>query len=99
MPNWTTTFSRNAKKQYKKLEHSGSKKPSIIDVIDLLALNLAKNGPNLPSWPHYGPLSKDHFHCHLRKGPPTYVACWRIVDKQLKIIEVYYVGSHENAPY
>jgi hypothetical protein len=38
-------------------------------------------------------------HCHLRKGRPTYVACWRIIDKKTKQIEVYYVGSHEGAPY
>jgi hypothetical protein len=96
---WTVTFSKEVKKEYKKLERSGSKKPSIIDIIDLLALDLQKNEPNLHSWPHYAHLSKDHFHCHLRKGHPTYVACWKIIDKQMKQIEVYYVGSHENAPY
>ena len=53
---WTVTFSREAKKQYKKLERSGSKKPSIIDIVDFLALDLQKNGPNLPLWPHYKPL-------------------------------------------
>jgi len=99
MPNWTVTFSREAKKQYKKLERSGSKKPSIIDVIDLLALDLQSFGPHLAAWPHYGLLGKDHFHCHLRKGNPTYVACWKLVDKLSRQIEVYYVGSHENAPY
>jgi hypothetical protein len=92
------SFSREAGKQYEKLKRVGSK-PSIIDVIDLLALDLQKNGPQLPDWPHYGHLGKEHFHCHLRRGRPTYVACWRTVDKQTKQIEVYYVGSHEGAPY
>lgn len=39
-----------------------------------------------------------YFHCHLRKGHPTYVACWE-ADVQAKKIEVFYVGSHEDAPY
>lgn len=51
------------------------------------------------NWSNYGPLKKDEFHCHLRKGKPTYVACWRVLDKQVKIMEVYYVGTHEDAPY
>lgn len=98
MPDWTVDFSREAGKQYNKLKRSGSR-PSINDVIDLLVLDLQKSGPQLPSWPHFGPLGKEQFHCHLRRGKPTYVACWRIINKQLKQIEVYYVGSHEGAPY
>ena len=97
---WAVVFSRDAAKQYKKLERNGSKNPSVVDVIDLLALDLGNQGPHILSWPHYGPLAgKDHFHCHLRKGRPTYVACWRITNKQLRTIEVYYVGTHEGAPY
>lgn len=99
MQSWSVTFSRDAGKQYEKLKRSGSKKPSVNDAIDFLALDPQRNGPNLPSWPNYGPLSKDHFHCHLRKGRPTYVACWRIIDKQAKKLEVYYVGTHEKAAY
>lgn len=99
MPGWTVVFSRHASKQYEKLKRSGSKKLSVNDAIDFLAIELRQNGPNLPSWSNYCPLGKDHFHCHLRKGRPTYVACWRIVDKKAKKIEVYYVGTHEKAPY
>ena len=98
MPNWTVDFSREAGKQYNKLKRNGSR-PSINDTIDLLVLDLKKNGPELLDWPNYGPLEKGHFHCHLRKGRPTYVACWRIMDKKTKQIEVYYVGTHEGAPY
>ncbi len=98
MPNWTVDFSVKAGKQYKKLKLSGSR-PSINDVIDLLALDLTKNGPLLPDWPHFGPLEEGHFHCHLRRGKPTYVACWRVINKKTKQIEVYYVGTHEGAPY
>lgn len=98
MSNWAVDFSTNAEKQYKKLKRSGSR-PSINDTIDLLALDLKKNGPQLPSWPHFGSLEEGHFHCHLRRGKPTYVACWRVIDKKARQIEVYYVGTHEGAPY
>lgn len=99
MSNWTVDLSRDAKKQYKKLEKSGLTKPSIIDVIDLLVMDLQMNGPHLLTWPNYGSLKESHFHCHLRRGKPTFVACWEVVDKRAKKIEVYYVGSHEAAPY
>lgn len=99
MNNWTVTFSREARKQYEKLKRSGSKKPSIIDAIDFLAMDLKLNGPNLRTWPNYGTLEKNTFHCHLRKGHPTYVACWRVSKHRSKFIEVYYVGTHEKAPY
>lgn len=98
MPHWNVDFSIKAGKQYNKLRISGSR-PSINDVIDLLVLDLRKNGPQAPTWPNFGPLEKDHFHCHLRNGKPTYVACWRILNKKTKQIEVYYVGTHEGAPY
>lgn len=98
MPNWTVDFSTRAGKQYIKLKVNGSR-PSINDVIDLLVLDLQKNGPQLRKWTNFGQLGKDHFHCHLRNGKPTYVACWRILNKTIKQIEVYYVGTHEGAPY
>lgn len=99
MPDWTVTFSREAKKQYEKLKISGSKKPSVIDAIDFLAIELQKRGPVLHDWPHYGRLGKDLYHCHLRRGRPTYVACWKVIEKEKKQVEVYYVGTHEAAPY
>lgn len=98
MLNWNADFSTKAGKQYNTLRINGSR-PSVNDAIDLLMLELRRNGPKLPNWPNFGPLEKDHFHCHLRKGKPTYVACWRILNKKTKQIEVYYVGTHEGAPY
>ncbi len=78
-------------------------KPSIIDVIDSLVLDLKQCGPMLVNWPNYGIIHENkkqfYYHCHLRKGQPTYVACWNVVNEQDKTIEVFYVGSHENAPY
>lgn len=96
---WRVIFTKNAAKQYEKLKRSGSKKPSIIDTIDVFAMELEETGPNLRKWPNFGPLGKNKYHCHLLKGRPTYVACWSIQNLQAKIIEVYYVGTHEAAPY
>lgn len=37
---WEVWFAPAAKKQYKKLHFSGQKKPSIIDLIDLLVMEI-----------------------------------------------------------
>lgn len=95
---WEVRFSRKASDQYDKLKHSG-KRPSINDIINLLLVEMRKNGPYRSNWSNYGMLSEDNFHCHLKKGKPTYVACWKLINKDKKIIEVYYVGTHEKAPY
>ena len=66
-----------------------------------LFMDLSIKGPGVSDWPNYGKLQGqkgDKRHCHLQKGRPTYVCCWE-VDKKRKIIEVYYVGTHEKAPY
>lgn len=100
---WTVALSREAKKQYIKLNLSGQKKPSILDIIDTLVNDLALRGPFLKDWPNYGVISESKYnvfyHCHLKKGKPTYVACWSITDEKKKHIEVFYVGTHERAPY
>ncbi|MGE0269260.1 MAG: type II toxin-antitoxin system RelE/ParE family toxin [Candidatus Omnitrophota bacterium] len=57
--------------------------------------DLRKSGPVQPSWPNYGKLSDREYHCPLTY---RYVACWRY-DKGAVLIEVYYVGSREKAPY
>jgi hypothetical protein len=64
--------------------------------------DLVHRGPALPDWPNYGRfggVKGDKRHCHLQKGRPTYVCCWELKDKNRKLIEVYYVGTHEKAPY
>ena len=94
---WSVYFTRSACSQREKLKYNGSK-PSIYDVVNLLVIEMTKEGPHRSNWPNYGKLD-DGFHCHLKKGRPTYVACWRIVDEANKKLEVYYVGTHENAPY
>jgi mRNA-degrading endonuclease RelE of RelBE toxin-antitoxin system len=63
--------------------------------LNLLLQDLRDRGPFLPHWPHYSKLGGDQYHCHLGI---SWVACWRH-EKKTVIIEVYYVGSRENAPY
>lgn len=65
----------------------------------LLIKEMELLGPTIGNWPNFSKLSKVEFHCHLKKGKPTYVACWEVVNKKIKLIEVCYVGTHEKAPY
>lgn len=91
---WDVRFSKKAGKQYKNLKMCGTK-PSINDILDLLVFELKSNGSERTNWLNYGKLSENTFHCHLKKGKPTYVACWAVLDYKLKRIEVYYAGTHE----
>ena len=61
----------------------------------LLIEDLKADGPIQKSWHNFSPLGKDAYHCHLNY---RYVACWNL-QKEKIIIEVYYVGSREKAPY
>lgn len=95
---WTVQFSAKAAKQAKRLSIA------LQATLDLLVEDLRHQGPYPgEGWPNYGKLNSgkniDKRHCHLKKGKPTYVCCWELLDKRIKIIEVYYVGTHENAPY
>ncbi|MBP7766704.1 MAG: hypothetical protein KA113_16075 [Syntrophaceae bacterium] len=56
-------------------------------------------GPIRGNWQNFGPLTDDRYHCHLKKGRPTYVVVWEILSKKERLIEVTYVGTHEGAPY
>jgi mRNA-degrading endonuclease RelE of RelBE toxin-antitoxin system len=96
--NWKVEFTRKVVKQISKLPLTV--KAALLLLVD----DLARLGPAPgKGWPNYSKLkgikSHDKRHCHLIKGKPTYVCCWEVVDKQVKIIEVYYVGTHEKAPY
>jgi hypothetical protein len=57
--------------------------------------DLESKGPVRPQWPNYSRLSDIEYHCHLSR---KWIACWRH-EKNTLIIEVYYAGSRENAPY
>jgi mRNA-degrading endonuclease RelE of RelBE toxin-antitoxin system len=91
---WKVILSSKANKQLKKL-------PEKVNLLaQLLARDLGMFG-TCPGkqWPNFSKLSNKRYHCHLAKGKPTYVACWQLIDKLQRKIEVYYVGTHENAPY
>ncbi len=60
-----------------------------------LLKDLAESGPEQPSWQNYSKLGENKYHCHLNYH---YVACWTY-EKEIVTVEVYYVGSRENAPY
>lgn len=61
----------------------------------VLAQDLQDRGPEQPGWQNYSKLSKTTYHCHLGT---SWVACWQHQQASV-VIEVYYVGSREKAPY
>ncbi|MBL6991693.1 MAG: cytotoxic translational repressor of toxin-antitoxin stability system [Bacteriovoracaceae bacterium] len=99
---WEIRLTKKANKGVRKLPEE----------IQLRLLALIKKmeiyGPFLKSWSkidrlkfkNYGKLEGhgNKYHCHLKKGCPTYVACWEI-HSNIILVELYYVGSHEKAPY
>lgn len=94
---WRVKFIGKAVKQVPLLDEK------ILLVLQVLVDNLKTVGPAPGRHWHnysklYGKKGEDKRHCHLIKGNPTYVCCWA-VHKPKKLIEVYYVGTHEKAPY
>ena len=90
---WGVLLTANVRKRLKKLPKG------IDEIFQLLLAEMRLSGPVQADWPHYGKLRKDCHHCHLQRGRPTYVAVWRVLSKEDKVIEVTYVGSHEKAHY
>lgn len=93
---WTVKIKNKAAKQVSELDEK------IELVLQVLIEDLKISPAPGKHWPNYGKLhgkkNEDKRHCHLIKGNPTYVCCWE-VSKDEKQIEVYYVGTHEKAPY
>lgn len=87
---WTVNFSSKAVKQAGKLPQKER------DLLALLIREMQLQGPVRTNWKNYSKLGKDTHHCHLTY---RWVACWQVIDGTLKLIEVYYAGSRENAPY
>ena len=79
--------SKNIKKLPKKVQ----------EIYEALLFDLSVKGP-CPGkkWHNYSSLGKNKHHCHLNY---SYVACWEIIASEIKLLEVYYVGSREDAPY
>ena len=60
-----------------------------------LVNDIRNEGPIQSGWPNFSKLGKSEYHCHISY---KWVACWRN-EKNTIIVEVYYAGSRENAPY
>ena len=90
---WTVTLTKKVSKSILKLPKT------VQGSLFLLLKEIEALGPARGAWKNYGKLGKNKYHCHLKKGKPTYVAVWEVIDKEIKLVEVTYVGSHEKAPY
>ena len=67
----------------------------IQEKFDDLVADSEESGPIQAEWQNYSKLSDKEYHCHLAY---SWVADWRH-EKETIIIEVYYAGSREKAPY
>lgn len=90
---WSVNLSKRAIKQVKKLP--GNVKAILVALIR----EIEQGGPVRGNWPNYSKLGTTRHHCHLRKGKTTYVAIWQVIDRQIYLVEISYVGTHEKAPY
>ncbi len=95
---WTVFETKKAAKQKSKLPED------IQALLVALEKEIEVSGPVRGNWPNYSKLGRDLHHCHLKNGRPTYVACWeeekdKQKEKNIKLVEVYYVGTREKAPY
>lgn len=66
------------------------------EALEAMVVDLKEGGPARGDWPNYSKLADGSHYCHLNY---RYVAVWLVENQVLKIIEVIYVGSRENAPY
>jgi mRNA-degrading endonuclease RelE of RelBE toxin-antitoxin system len=91
--NWTATVSKQVTKKIAKLPQQVRK------LLFTLLAEIELKGPVRGNWPNYSKLGIKKHHCHLKKGKPTYVAVWQVVNDEIKLVEVIYAGTHEKAPY
>lgn len=90
---WKVTTRRKVKKKLNRLPGN------VIAAFVALIRDIEKLGPVRGNWPNYSRLGGNKHHCHLKKGKTTYVALWEVINYEIRIVEVYYVGTHEKAPY
>jgi len=80
----------------RKIDRSLRKLPfDVQTLLYLLVADLQVDGPIQTSWRNFSKLGQDRYHCHLNY---RYVACWTCRKDEI-VIEVYYAGSREKAPY
>jgi mRNA-degrading endonuclease RelE of RelBE toxin-antitoxin system len=87
---WTVSVSKRALNKAKKLPDKTKA------ALALLLKEIEAKGPVRGNWPNYSKLSDGRHHCHLSH---SYVAVWQVMDKEIKLVEVIYVGTREKAPY
>ncbi len=94
---WTVGIVGRAAKQKNKLPDE------IVEALEALFLDLRYNGPQRANWPNFSRLhrkkNEEYYHCHLNRGKPRYVAVWRVTDREIRLMEIRYVGTHEGADY
>jgi len=90
---WTVEIARQSIKQVVKLPTRAK------EALTELIRDMELNGPIRGDWPNFSALSHNRYHCHLKKGRPTYVAIWEVKNKEIRLIEVIYAGTHEKARY
>lgn len=90
---WQVRLSKKVDKKSKSLPRT------IQALLFQLMHEIATLGPVRGNWPNYSKLKNTQHHCHLKKGKPCYVAVWEEKDKQVRLVEVIYAGTHEKAPY
>jgi mRNA-degrading endonuclease RelE of RelBE toxin-antitoxin system len=87
---WTVKFSKRVIKELKKLP--AEVRDNLVALVD----DIEKSGPVRGDWWNYSKLSDGSHHCHLNY---RYVAVWRVLDNQIRIVEITYAGSRKDAPY
>jgi len=90
---WDVEISRKALKGLSKMPNQVRKQ------LFLLMKEIEISGPVRGNWANYSKLGTRRHHCHIKKGKPTYVAVWEEHNKEIKLVEVIYAGTHEKAPY
>lgn len=90
---WQVDLTKKTAKQKESLPKT------IKEQLVFLIRDIEEYGPVRGNWPNYSKLKPGQHHCHLKKGRPTYVAIWEERNREIRLIEVIYVGTHEKAPY
>jgi mRNA-degrading endonuclease RelE of RelBE toxin-antitoxin system len=90
---WRSRLTKKAEKQAAKLPKTRR------ELLFQLLREVELSGPVRGNWPNYSKLGEGRHHCHLKKGRPTYVAVWVEREDEIRLVEVIYAGTHENAPY
>jgi mRNA-degrading endonuclease RelE of RelBE toxin-antitoxin system len=80
---------RNVDKNIEKLPENIRQKLAV------LLEDLRDSGPIQKNWKNFSMIGENKYHCHLAYH---WVACWYYEKKSI-VIEVYYAGSREQAPY